>query len=378
MARVILLCLLFFSFAAQAKPSISSVRVGEQPGGVTRIVLDSTENIDFNIFPLLNPHRLVIDVKSATLLLNKENTSGLKGVVNEIRWGQYEGKSRIVIGLNDAVKVKKHFSLPPSSGFAWRLVIDIVAQGTDATTVQKNNNNKYVAKKPKPIIVIDAGHGGKDPGAIGVTGTYEKRLTLSAALELKKALEATGKYRIVMTRSTDKALALRQRVDIARKNNGSLFISIHADSAPNKKARGLSVYTISETASDKEAKLLADRENKADIIAGVDFSDQSPEVADILIDLTKRETDNFSSLFAEYLVADMSKNIRVIKNPHRFAGFAVLKAPDIPSVLLEMGYLSNKEEEKLMKQSWYRKKIVDSMVRSINKYFALREKNDNL
>ncbi len=378
MARIFVFLLLFFSTGAFASTSITSVRVGVQPGGVTRIVLDSTKNIDFKMFTLLNPHRLVIDVKDAHILMKENENIPVKGVVSKVRWGHNNGISRFAIELNDAIEIKKHFALEPASGFPWRLVIDIAGKGTDKTITSVSGGKSTIISKPKPIIVIDPGHGGRDPGAIGVSGVYEKRLTLAAGLSLKKALEKTGRYKVVMTRSTDKALALRQRVDIARKNNGTLFISIHADSAPNKKARGLSVYTISEKSSDIEAKRLAERENKADIIAGVDFTDQAPEVADILIDLTKRETDNLSSRFAEYLVADMSKNIRVIKDPHRFAGFAVLKAPDIPSVLLEMGYLSNSEEEKLIKQSWYREKIVESLVRSINRYFAYLNKNDNL
>ena len=164
-------------------------------------------------------------------------------------------------------------------------------------------------------------------------------------------------------------MALRERVKIARAHKADLFISIHADSARNKKATGLSVYTLSETASDKEAAALAERENKADVIAGLDFAEHTREVADILINLAQRETMNRSSEFASFMVEQMRKKVHLVADTHRFAGFAVLKAPDIPSVLLEMGYLSNRQEEKLLKQKEYRKKLAVSVKNAINKYF---------
>ena len=172
-----------------------------------------------------------------------------------------------------------------------------------------------------------------------------------------------------MTRDTDRALALRDRIRFAHKHEADLFISIHADSAKNKKASGLSVYTISERASDKEAQMLAERENKADIILGIDLSNELPEVSNILIDLAKRDTMDKSAHYANLLVQKMAKNVTLVPNAHRFAGFVVLKSPSIPSVLIEIGYLSNPREEKLLQQNNYRDKLANSIVQAVNTYF---------
>ena len=207
--------------------------------------------------------------------------------------------------------------------------------------------------------MIDAGHGGHDPGAIGYSGVHEKNITLAMAKELKRQLDRKGKYTVYLTRSTDVFIPLRKRVEIARKHKADLFMSVHADSALNRKATGLSVYTLSETASDKEAAALAERENKADVISGLD----------VLISLAQRETRNRSSEFAKCLVDEMRKSVKLISDTHRFAGFAVLKAPDVPSVLLEMGYLSNKNEERLLRQESYRRKLAVSAAKAIDRYF---------
>ena len=217
-------------------------------------------------------------------------------------------------------------------------------------------------------IMLDAGHGGRDPGAIGYSGVYEKNITLAMGKELKNILEKEG-YKVYLTRSTDIFIPLRERVRIARRHKADLFLSIHADSAVNRSAKGLSVYTLSETASDKEAAALAERENKADVIGGLNLVEHSKEVSDILINLAQRESMNRSSEFATFMVQEMRKSVQLVDNTHRFAGFAVLKAPDIPSALLEMGYLSNRTEEKLLKQQSYRKKLGVSTSRAVNKFF---------
>ena len=228
--------------------------------------------------------------------------------------------------------------------------------------------------KTKPLIVLDPGHGGKDPGAIGVSGVYEKHLTLAMVKQLRALLEKTGRYRVKLTRETDVFISLYARRRFARSVNADLFISIHADSINKPQTRGLSVYTLSEKASDKEAEKLAESENKVDLIAGIDLSGETQEVTDILIDLARRETNNHSSFFAEKLMDEIRTEIRVLPNSHRFAGFAVLKSPDVPSVLMEMGYLSNKEEERLLRQPAYREKLAKATVRAINSYFAEKHK----
>jgi N-acetylmuramoyl-L-alanine amidase len=233
------------------------------------------------------------------------------------------------------------------------------------------------AKRPeKRLIVLDPGHGGVDPGAIGASGTYEKDVTLAIAQEVRRQLEATGRYRVLLTRDDDIFVQLRDRVAKARAAEADLFLSIHADSIGSSQTRGASVYTLSETASDAEAAALAARENRADIIAGVDLSVENKEVLSILIDLAQRETMNLSASFAGALVREFGDDIPLLPNrPHRFAGFAVLKAPDIPSVLLELGYLSNRQDESLLTRPRHRAKIAAAVVRAIDGYFARKDRS---
>lgn len=234
-----------------------------------------------------------------------------------------------------------------------------------------------VPKKPvtrvasrKRIIVIDPGHGGVDPGAIGVSGIYEKHITLAAARDLKEHLERTGRFKVYLTRDRDLFIRLRGRIEIARERNADLFISVHADTIRNKKVRGLSVYTLSEKASDKEAAELAERENKSDLIAGIDLSHESEEVTNILIDLAQRETMNQSARLASLLVGELKNRVKVLRNPHRFAGFAVLKAPDVPSVLIELGFLSNRDDERALRSKSHRRKVAQSIAGAVDAYFS--------
>ena len=222
----------------------------------------------------------------------------------------------------------------------------------------------------KRIIAVDAGHGGVDPGTIGYSKTYEKHVTLAMARELKKQLEATGRYKVVLTRDRDIFLRLRDRVKVARQAGADLFISVHADSIQNRKTRGLSVYTLSEKASDKEAAKLAAKENKADVIAGIDLTAESPDVTNILLDLAQRETMNQSARFAKELVGELRREVHLLPNTHRFAGFAVLKAPDMPSVLVEAGFLSNRQDERNLTTPQYRQKLAQAIVRGVDRHFT--------
>lgn len=362
-----LLCLLFSTNIALADNLIKDIRAGQQPDGV-RLVIDGSSKFDYDAFLLDNPNRLVIDVKGA-VLSNKPKIPKNK-LVTEVRFGELnnvKGK-RIVFVLNGNANIKKKFVLEPNATQKdWRLVIDL---NTTSNGVVTTSTNKAPLVKKKKVVVLDPGHGGKDPGAIGRSfGTYEKNITLSMGKELKSVLEAKG-YKVYLTRSTDIFIPLRKRVQIARSYHADLFVSIHADSTVNRKAQGFSIYTLSETASDKEAEALAERENKADIIDGMDFSDNSPEINDVLISLSQNDSRNKSSKFATYVVNEVKRNVKMVNNAHKFAGFAVLKAPDVPSVLLEMGYLSNYTEEKQLRQPWYRKRIAEHMVKAVDRYFS--------
>ena len=376
-----------FSYADE----ISSLRIGQGIGTV-RIVLESDSEFEYKAFLLSSPSRLVVDTYGIDVSPKIENQITKNNIIASGRIGTIESNGRrIVFDLAKPAIIKKAFVLKPQSNFGWRFVIDMSVSterefnkkvGTSYAFTSTDSPKSYVSRNAskssnkakskesgKKVIVLDPGHGGKDPGAIGYSGMYEKNITLAMGKELKKMLEDTGRYKVYLTRSTDIFIPLRDRVKISRKHKADLFISLHADSTKNRSAKGLSVYTLSEKASDKEAEALAERENKADVIDGLNLVEHSKEVSDILINLAQRETMNRSSEFATFMVQEMRSAAKLVNDTHRFAGFAVLKAPDVPSVLLEMGYLSNRTEERLLKQQSYRRKLAKATTRAVNRYF---------
>jgi N-acetylmuramoyl-L-alanine amidase len=247
-----------------------------------------------------------------------------------------------------------------------------LAAGGAAVLVPRDALAQLKAKPPAPrfhTVVLDAGHGGIDPGAIGLSGVYEKEIALDTTRLVARELEASKRYRIILTRSSAEFVALGERVTRARAADGELFLSIHADALPSPWMRGASVFTLSEKASDAQAAALAASENKVDLIAGIDLSQHAPEVSTILIDLARRQTNNLSIRLARRLVSELGQDVRMLNNSHRSAGFAVLKAPDIPSALVELGALSNRDEERSLRTPSYRQKVAESLVRSVNDYF---------
>ena len=220
------------------------------------------------------------------------------------------------------------------------------------------------------VIALDPGHGGVDPGAISPHGFYEKRITLATARDLARDLDATGRYRAVLTRSRDVFVPLRERVRRARAAHAELFLSIHADALPDSAMRGLSVYTLSEKASDHETAALAARENKDDFVAGLRLSRQSRVIAAILFDLARRHTDNQSLMLAHAIVTELGRAVPLLEKPHRSAAFVVLTAPDIPSALVELGCVSNPLDERLLQQPRYRRRLARGLLRAIDDYFA--------
>lgn len=387
----VLLFLCLVLGASPAAAGITGMRVGQGVSNV-RIVFDSDQSFDYKVFLLNDPQRLIIDTQNVKVNPKITRNVDSNNLISNTRLGTVGVDDvRIAFNLKKPAIVKKAFLLPPQSNFGWRFVVDLElaserefnsklgsshALSNDnyadrtAPAVKASNKAKASAdRNAKKVIVLDPGHGGQDPGAIGYSGVYEKNITLAMGRELKEMLDRTGKYKVYLTRNNDRFIPLRDRVKIARRYKADLFMSIHADSALNRSAKGLSVYTLSENASDKEAAALAERENKADVISGLNLVEHSKEVSDILINLAQRETMNRSSEFASFMVQEMKKSVNLVANTHRFAGFAVLKAPDIPAVLLEMGYLSNRQEEKLLQQKSYRKKLAGSAVEAIDKYF---------
>ncbi len=394
-ARPILVILGPIAFAAGisapavAKSTVTSVRIGDY-ASKTRIVLELSGKVSFNVFSLADPYRVVVDLPEVDWRLKVDAVRPGKRITG-FRFGLFRpGQSRVVIDVARPVSVTNTFILEPDSKRGYRLVIDL-ANTTRAAFLQavrraqsarlpivKPRRRKMPTRPAKPgdgrpLIAIDPGHGGVDPGAHGRSGSWEKSLTLKQAKELRRQLLQTKRYRVIMTRDNDVFVRLRERIAIAQRAGAALFLSLHADSLANRKVRGGAVYTLSEKASDKEAAALARKENKADIIAGIDLNDQSKTVAKILIDLRQRLTKNDSVTLAKGLVKELRGSMRLLRNNHRFAGFAVLKAPDIPSVLIEMGYLSNRQDERLLRNPRHQGKIAGSIVRSINGFFARQQ-----
>lgn len=221
-----------------------------------------------------------------------------------------------------------------------------------------------------PLVMLDPGHGGKDPGAIGVSGTHEKAIALAAALELRRQLLASGRYRVEMTRARDVFVPLDERVSRAQARKAALFVSLHADALTDQGVRGASVYTLSNTASDAQTAALARRENSADRFGGAAFRDVSPEVGRILASLVRQETRVGSARVAQALVRDLDRDTKLLANPSRHAGFMVLKAADIPSVLVEMGFMSNRDDEAALRRTDHRTRIAAAMKRAVDGYFA--------
>jgi N-acetylmuramoyl-L-alanine amidase len=376
---------------ARAEVIAHDIRIGIH-SSKTRVVLDLSAEVKFRIFALADPYRIVVDLPDIAWQVPPAAARGKGGLIGGLRYGQYQpGNSRVVLDLRGPGMVAKSFIVPASKGREPRLVIDI-KKGTRQAFLAALKPEKTAPARPattrvapspkaksnrrslqKPLVVIDPGHGGVDPGAIGVGGSFEKAVTLGMAKQIRAAILARGEQRVLLTRSRDVFIPLRRRVAIARAAGADLFLSVHADSIANRRVRGGGIYTLSETSSDKETEALAAKENRADVIAGVNLSGHDDEVASILIDLTQRETMNYSASFASALVPELRQLIRMRRKPHRFAGFRVLKAPDVPSVLIELGYLSNWRDEKMLTNPKSRAAIATAIARAVRNYFKAQK-----
>jgi len=372
----------------------------------TRFVLDLDKPIQFRAFALADPYRVVLDLPQVSFKLGAGTGVAGRGLVKAFRYGLVmPGGSRIVFDLTGPAKIAKSYVLEAANGQPPRLVLefeevdrtafvqllapenrpelrpaiaDANAGAANAGVAQPDASIVTASTQPpdkRPVIVIDPGHGGVDNGTqAGGGDIMEKNLVLGFGLALRDKIEKSGKYRVVMTRTDDTFIPLNERVKIARNESASLFVSIHADALPRGEgdAQGATIYTLADKASDAEAERLADAENKSDAIGGVNLTDEPTEVADILIDLVQRETRTFSNRFARTLMGEMKNTVRMHKHPLKSAGFRVLKAPDVPSVLVELGYVSNKGDlEHLVSEDW-RNKTVGSMAQAIDAFFAKR------
>jgi len=383
----------------------------------TRFILDLDRTISFRAFTLADPYRVVVDIPEVNFHLPPGTGAQGRGLVKAFRYGLVlPGGSRIVFDLTGPARIANSYVLDQANGQPPRLVLELEdidrasflqSLGSDTRTEAKPAIAATAPSAPqvipettpvarpapaqavapslppppdlRPVVVIDPGHGGVDNGTQSGSETekslvLEKDLVLGFALALRDRLEKSGKCRVVMTRTDDTFISLADRVRVARDQSAALFVSIHADALPKGEgdAQGATIYTLSDKASDAEAQRLADAENRADAIGGVKLGDEPTDVADILIDLVQRETRTFSNRFAHQLMGEVKTSMRLHKHPLKSAGFKVLKAPDVPSVLVELGYVSNKDDlEHLVSEGW-RTKAVAAMAQAIDIFVSKR------
>ena len=339
-------------------------------GSDTRIVFDLNRPVTHNIFTLSNPERVVVDLSNAYMPLGVEYLNLKRSIIKNIRYAARGGnKLRVVFDLHKRVNPRS-FVLPPAHQLGHRLVINLRGDGID-------NKAPVRTAKDKPqrlrdvVIAIDAGHGGKDPGAIGRRGTKEKRIVLSIARQLEALLRKENGVRPVMTRRRDVFLPLRKRIKYARRKQADMFISIHADAVKNRRVRGSSVYVLSENgASSEAARYLAKRENEADLVGGVSLDDKDDVLASVLLDLSQTATVEASTDLADNMLGQLKRVGRVHSDRVERAGFAVLKSPDVPSILVETAFISNPVEERLLRTKAHQQSLAKAMLRGIKSYLA--------
>jgi N-acetylmuramoyl-L-alanine amidase len=368
-------------------PVATEVRLGGDEAA-TRFIMDLSRKIDVRAFTLADPYRVVLDVPQVTFQLPPKAGESGRGLIKAFRFGlMMPGGSRMVLDLAKPARIEKAFVVDATVDAPARLVLDLAPTDRESFLRKVALDSKTASTEPpqrsaspppdaadkRPLVVLDPGHGGIDTGTKGPGGEImEKNIVLDFAGRLRERIEKTGKYRVLMTRTDDTFIPLGERVHMARNAGAALFVSIHADALPKKEgdAQGATVYTLSETATDSEAARLAEQENRADVIAGVDLKDEPEDVAGILLDLAQRETKTFSVQFAHRLVGELKAATRLHKNPLKSAGFKVLRAPDVPSVLVELGYVSNKDDlQSLLSDTW-RDRTAASVAQAIDTYFS--------
>lgn len=363
--RLIFLIFIFFP-PLTGHSSLLNIRTGEQSKEIVRIVFDFSEK--FDVSHKISPKFLEITTNgslASSALVKNQST-----IIEKIEKHPTSSTTTISVFFKKEVVLRRAFWIPPNQTHPfYRYVVDIKWEKESQPTLPPPVAQPPIEKKK---IIIDAGHGGRDPGTIGIKKIYEKNVTLAVAKRLAKKLNDTGQYTAILLRGTDQSMTIAQRLRNAHTAKGDLFISLHADSCNGNDTRGLSIYTLSAVASDQQAEKLAKKENKADLIIGVDLQSEIPEVVNILIDLTKRETMNLSIKFARCLINKLRDRVFLLRKPHRFADFFILKSADLPSILIELGYLSNPREALLLVDPNHQEIICTGIKEAIDSYFDLK------
>lgn len=377
MYKIVAMLLLFLSLPVQAQQvEVRGARVWTAPDQ-TRLVVDTAATVSHKIFPLDNPDRLVIDIPDARLKGKLPAVNADEPMLSGMRSGIREGDDlRLVLDLKQPVRAKS-FVLQPNVKYGHRLVVDLVPAGKGASGKADAKGSKphlSINRGPKKardvVIAIDAGHGGEDPGAIGAKGTREKEVTLAIARKLAQLVKKEPGMRAVLIRDGDYYIRLRKRIKLARKLKADLFVSIHADAFRDRRVSGSSVYTLSHRgASSEAAKWLADKENSADLIGGIDLSENDNLLATVLLDMTQNATMEHSRVAAKKVLANLKSVGAVHNGSVQKAGFVVLKSPDIPSMLVETAFISNPTEEKRLRSAAHQTKLAKAILGGIKSYF---------
>ena len=379
-----------------ALPTATAARLTADAGATT-FELDLTSGLTVEIFTLGNPYRVIIDLPDVAFKMKPGTGQQPLGLVSAFRYGQFaERKARVVIDTTGPVRIAS--AAMTRTGTGTGIVLKLALAPTDAASFGAGTGTEQQASglaagasvpaelapapKPpgrsKPVIVIDPGHGGIDPGATGVSNIAEKTVVLAVGQQLRAALMETGRYDVKMTRNTDVFVSLDRRLKMSADQAADLFISLHADSIEERtiaeNIRGATIYTLSERASDDKARAMAEKENASDLIAGLEVADAAgkDQVRNILIDLLKRETLNFSADFSNVLAAKLSKSITMSRDPQRSAAFKVLKQTHAPSVLIELGYMSNSQDQQQMTTLAWQKQVAASIANAVQAYFSKR------
>ena len=376
LALLILLALPCSSIAAGSK--IKDVRIADR-GHSTRVVFDLTSPVKHKVFVLKHPHRVVLDVERCDANGKLGSIQDSSTLLRNVRYAQKApGELRVVFDLRAAV-TPRSWLLRPAAGKGHRLVLDLVSTSSGHRVKPVLAVPNAPLRKRDIVIAIDAGHGGKDPGAIGRGGTYEKTIVLSIAKRLKKLVDREKGMRGVLIRDRDTYIPLRERIRRASRKHADIFISIHADAAVNRNARGSSVYVLSQHGATSEAaRILAKRENAVDMIGGVSLEDKDPVLQSVLVDLSQTATIDASIDLAEDILSELKLIGNILRDRVEQAGFAVLKSPDIPSVLVETAFISNPQEERRLRNGKHQDKLARAILKGIKRYLKDHAQNGML